>query len=300
MMDTKVVSDEQLAVLMEREQALFKQCTPRSAEMFRAAQDSLLNGVPMPWMGEWNTPHPLYVRSAQGARITDVDGNEYRDFCLGDTGAMFGHSPGPTAKAVADQVAQGITTILPSEDARWVAQELARRFGVPYWQFAMTATDANRFVIRICRALTQRPKVLVYNQCYHGSLDESLVVLKDGHITLRTDFDMNPGVPPAAIARVVEFNDVKALEAALRHADVACVLAEPVMTNCGMILPEDGYHDELRRLTRIHGAYLIIDETHTMSTGPGGYTAAHGLQPDFVTVGKAIAGGIPAGMQDTG
>jgi glutamate-1-semialdehyde 2,1-aminomutase len=293
----KVLSDKQLAELMKREGDLFKSRTPKSAEAFRQAQDVLLNGVPMPWMSDWSSPYPIFVDAAAGNRITDIDGNTYIDFCLGDTGAMFGNSPPATADAVAEQVRKGITTMLPSKDAPWVARELGRRFGLPYWQVAMTATEANRYVIRICRALTKRPKILVFNECYHGSLDEALFHLdKDGHLALRCEFDGNPGLVKESVARVVEFNDMSALEEALSHKDVACILAEPVMTNCGMVLPEPGYHDNLRGLATKYGAYLIIDETHTFSSGPGGYTAAHGLKPDFITLGKAIAGGIPVAV----
>jgi glutamate-1-semialdehyde 2,1-aminomutase len=293
----KVVSDGQLANLMKREIERFKKRTPKSVEVFLEAGDVLLNGVPMPWMSDWSSPHPIYVDTASGNCITDIDGNTYIDFCLGDTGAMFGHSPPATAAAVCVQVRKGITTMLPSEDAPWVARELGRRFGLPYWQVAMTATEANRYVIRICRTLTQRPKTLVFNECYHGSLDEALVHLDaNGQVALRCEFDSNPGLVKDSVARVVEFNDVSALEEALSHEDVACILAEPVMTNCGMVLPEPGYHDELRELAARYGAYLIIDETHTFSSGPGGYTAAHGLKPDFITLGKSIAGGIPVAV----
>lgn len=293
----KVVSDKQLADLMAREEELFKSRTPKSSTIYASAQEALLNGVPMPWMSDWGTPYPIYIAAASGNRITDVDGNNLVDFCLGDTGAMFGHSPPATAAAVSEQVHKGITTMLPSEDAPRVAEELGRRFGLPCWQMAMTATEANRYVIRICRTLTKRPKILIFNECYHGSLDEALVHLdENGQVVLRCEFDSNPGVAKDALTRVVEFNDVDALEQALRHQDVACVLAEPVMTNCGMVLPEAGYHDKLRELTAKTGTYLIIDETHTFSSGPGGYTAAKGLKPDFITLGKAVAGGIPVAV----
>lgn len=293
----KVVSEPLLADLMKREVERFKRRTPQSAGVFRDARDVLLNGVPMPWMSDWGSPHPIYVEAASGNCITDIDGNTYIDFCLGDTGAMFGHSPPATATAVSEQVRKGITTMLPSEDAPWIARELGRRFGLPYWQVAMTATEANRYVIRICRTLTDRPKTLVFNECYHGSLDEALVHLdEDGRVALRCEFDSNPGLVKDSVSRVVEFNDVSALESALCHEDVACILAEPVMTNCGMVLPAPGYHAKLRELATKYGTYLIIDETHTFSSGPGGYTAAHGLKPDFVTLGKSIAGGIPVAV----
>ena len=294
---TRVVSSKRLAELMKAEVALYEQRTVKSGAAFKKAQKNLLNGVPMPWMGDWGTDYPIFVEKARGNRIIDLDGNEYVDFCLGDTGAMFGHSPVETVEAVAEQAGKGITTMLPGLDSIWVSGDLSARFGLPYWQTAMTATEANRYVIRICRTLTQRPKILVYNECYHGSLDEALVHMgPEGNLELRSEYDMNPGVPKDALTRVVEFNDVPALEQALAHGDVACVLAEPVMTNCGMVLPEKGYHQKLRDLCTRYGAYLIIDETHTFSSGPGGYTAAYGLKPDFVTLGKCIAGGVPVAV----
>jgi glutamate-1-semialdehyde 2,1-aminomutase len=223
-----------------------------------------------------------------------VDGREYVDLCLGDTGAMTGHSPQPTVRAVQEQVARGITLMLPSEDALWVGEELTRRFGLARWQFALTATDANRFAIRLARHVTGRPRILVYNWCYHGTVDETVATLDERGEVVPREGSLGPPVPPAETTRVVEWNDVAALEAALAHGDVACVLAEPALTNIGIVPPQPGYHEALRELTRRHGTLLIIDETHTLCAGPGGYTRAHGLEPDLLTVGKAIAGGIPA------
>jgi glutamate-1-semialdehyde 2,1-aminomutase len=293
----RVVSEAQLRRLRAREDALFARRTKTSKEAFDNAQAMLLNGVPMPWMGDWGTSHPIFVREAFGNRVIDIDGNEYIDFCLGDTGAMFGHSPEATAEMVAKQVRQGITTMMPTTDALDIGKELGRRFGLPLWQVAMTATEANRYVIRICRALTGRPKVLSMNESYHGSLDETLPHIgPQGKLELRSAYDMNPGVPKEALSRVVEFNDVDALGRELAHEDCACVLAEPVMTNCGMVLPAPGYHEKLRELSRRYGAYLVIDETHTFSNGYGGCTSAYGLAPDFITLGKSIAGGIPVAV----
>ncbi|MDT8421840.1 MAG: transaminase [Desulfuromonadales bacterium] len=290
----RLVGDEQLAKLKAREQDMFEQRTKKSKETFGKAHAMLLNGVPMSWMGDWGTSHPIFVERASGNRVVDIDGNEYIDFCLGDTGAMFGHSPEATAEAVSYQSRRGITTMMPTEDALWIGQELGRRFGLPLWQVAMTATEANRYVIRICRALTGRAKVLCMNECYHGSLDETLPHIGlDGRLELRTDYDSNPGIAKDQLTRVVEFNDCEALERELSQGDVACVLAEPVMTNCGMVLPAEGYLETLRNLCTRFGVYLIIDETHTFSNGPGGYTAAFGLKPDFITIGKSIAGGVP-------
>ena len=290
----RVAGDERLTQLKERENALFMSRTKKSKEAFDRAQEMLLNGTPTPWMGDWGTMHPLFLSKAAGNRLVDIDGNEYIDFCLGDTGAMFGHSPEATADAVSMQVRQGITTMLPTLDALEIGKQLGARFGLPLWQVGMTATEANRYVFRICRALTGRPKVLSMNESYHGSLDETLPHIgQDGKLRLRSDYDMNPGVPKDALSRVVEFNDFDALEEALSHRDCACAIAEPVMTNCGMVLPAPGYLDKLRALCTQYGTYLIIDETHTFSEGWGGYTKKHGLKPDFITIGKSIAGGIP-------
>jgi glutamate-1-semialdehyde 2,1-aminomutase len=253
----------------------------------------MIGGVPMNWMIEWPSPFPIFVRSAKGSRITDVDGHTYVDFCLGDTGAMFGHCPEMTVWAVVKQVRRGITTMLPTEDSVWVGEELAHRFGLPYWQVAMTATDANRFALRMAREATGRRKVLVFNGCYHGTLDEALVRLVDGRVVPR-EGSMPPPVDPETTTKVIEFNDLPALEQVLSSGDVAAVLMEPAMTNCGIILPIEGYLDGVGEATRRTGTVWIVDETHTWSAGPGGYTQAYGLKPDMITVGKPIAAGIPA------
>ena len=279
--------------LMERELARFREEHPRSAELTERAKRSLLGGVPMHWMVRWAGGFPVFATEARGARFRDVDGHEYVDFCLGDTGAMTGHSPAATVRAVEEQAERGITLMLPSEDALWVGEELARRFGLPYWQFALTATDANRFAIRHARAVTGRPKILVFNWCYHGTVDETFAALVDGVVRER-EGSIGPPVDPAETTRVVEFNDAEALERELGEGDVACVLAEPALTNIGIVLPQPGYHEALREATRRAGTLLVIDETHTICSGSGGYTAAHGLEPDLLTIGKPIAGGIPA------
>jgi glutamate-1-semialdehyde 2,1-aminomutase len=282
-----------LPELYAREEARFHDEHPRSRELAEAARAHLLAGVPMHWMLKWPGGFPVFVAEAHGGRFVDVDGHEYVDFCLGDTGAMTGHGPTPTLRAIAAQAAKGITHMLPTEDAHWVAAELARRFGLPSWQFALTATDANRFVLRHARALTGRPFVLVFNHCYHGTVDESFATLRDGAVVARPG-NIGPPVPLAETTKVVEFNDVEALEAALAPEDVACVLTEPALTNVGIVLPEPRFHDALRRLTRDTGTLLVVDETHTICCGPGGYTAAEGLDPDALTVGKPLAGGVPA------
>jgi glutamate-1-semialdehyde 2,1-aminomutase len=279
--------------LMEKEATRFLDQHPRSRELFERARGSLLSGVPMPWMTEWAGAYPVFVEEARGARFVDVDGHEYVDFCLGDTGAMAGHSPPALADAVAEQVRGGITVMLPSEDALWCGEELSRRFGLPSWQFALTATDANRFTIRLAREITSRPKVLVHAWCYHGSVDETFVVLEGGTVTLRPHTIGAP-VEPAVTTRAVEINDLDGLERELAEGDVACVLIEPALTNIGIVLPEAGYHQALRDLTKRHGTLLVIDETHTICAGPGGYTRAYDLEPDFLTIGKTIGGGIPA------
>jgi len=278
--------------LAARERASYVTRNPESARLAAEAGRNLLFGVPMHWMNDWSTPFALTVGEASGARFRDVDGHEYVDFCLGDTGAMFGHAPPAVAQAVARQATRGYTAMLPSEDAAPVAAELARRFGLPCWQFALSASDANRFVLRWLRAATGRDKVLVFNGCYHGTVDDVFVDLIDGVPTQR---DSLLGQVHALTDHtvVVEFNDLQALEAALAQGEVACVLAEPVMTNIGMVLPGPGYWEAAQRIIQRHGALLVIDETHTISSGPGGYAHAHGMRPDALVIGKPIGGGIP-------
>ena len=286
------VDRSKIRKLMEREEKNFVETHPKSKAIFERAKSSLLVGVPMNWMIYWAGPYPIFLEEAKGAYVTDVDEHRYLDFCLGDTGAMFGHSPEPVVDAVIRQLRRGTTVMLPTEDSIWVGEELERRFGLPYWQFALTATDANRFSIRIARDITKRKKILVFNGCYHGSVDEALIRLKNG-IVIPIEGNIGPPVDTAITTRAVEFNDLDALEAALAHKDVACVLCEPAMTNCGIILPEPGYHDALRDLTQRFGTLLMIDETHTICCGPGGYTAVYDLKPDVITLGKPLGGGIP-------
>jgi glutamate-1-semialdehyde 2,1-aminomutase len=285
---------DRLAGLLAREEATFAARTPRSRALFERARGDLLAGVPMSWMSLWAGPHPIYLDRAEGAELTDVDGNSYADLCLGDTGAMAGHAPAAVTEAVRRRYAAGATTMLPTADAAWVAEELSRRFGPRRWQFTLSATDANRFAIRIARHLTGRPKVLVFNYCYHGTVDESFATLADGAVAAR-EGNVGAPVPLAETTRVVEFNDVAGLERELAAGDVACVLAEPALTNIGIVLPEEGFHAALRELTRAAGTLLIIDETHTLSAGPGGCTRRWALEPDMVTLGKAIGGGVPIG-----
>jgi len=281
-----------LQSLMEREQKKFIADRPKSAALFERARKSLLGGVPMNWMAKWAGAFPPFVREARGAEFFDVDGHRYIDLCLGDTGAMTGHSPSATVSALEQQARRGITLMLPSEDAIVVGEELQQRFGLAFWQFALTATDANRFSIRLARHITGRPKILVFNWCYHGTVDESFITLQDGVAKARRG-NVGPPVDPAVTTAVVEFNDLNALETVLKHEDIACVLAEPALTNVGIVLPDPGYHAALREITRQHGTLLIIDETHTICAGPGGYTRAENLEPDFLVFGKPIAGGVP-------
>ncbi len=281
--------------LLEQERARFKAAHPVSAVLALKAQDHWLGGVPMHWMGDWATPFAIFAKSGQGARFTDVDGLVYDDFCLADTPSMFGHGLEVVAKALADQAAKGTGFMLPTEDAAEVGKLLSARFGLPFWQTANTATDANRAAIRWARAVTGRSQILVFDGCYHGAVDDTFVSLASGKVALKAGL-VGQVHDVTAFAKVIDFNDLAALEAALAPGDVACVLAEPVMTNCGMIVPDEGYLQGLRALTRQYGTLLLIDETHTISTGPGGATVAYGLEPDIFTLGKAIAGGVPAAV----
>lgn len=284
-----------ITAMLQSERARFEERNPRSSALAQRTAQHWLRGVPMHWMVDWGTPFPLFIEAAQGVTLTDADGHTYVDFCLGDTGAMFGHSPPAIAEAVARQAARGLTTMLPGPDAAIVGELLSRRFKLPYWQVTATASDANRSVIRWARGATGRAKILVMQGCYHGAVDDTFVTLENGRPRNR------PGLvgevrDVTQHTAVVEFNDIPALEKALAGEDVALVLAEPVMTNCGMVLPDPGYHEALRALTRKYGTLLCIDETHTISSGPGGYTATHGLDPDFFVLGKPIAGGVPAAI----
>jgi glutamate-1-semialdehyde 2,1-aminomutase len=274
--------------VIQREREEFARRHPRSRELHERARGSLLAGVPMSWMTMWAGGHPIYLDEARGARLVDVDGNEYADFCLGDTGAMAGHSPEPVMRAIRERA--GLTTMLPTEDAAWVGEELQRRFGLPYWQFSLTATDANRWLLRMCRQVTGRPRVAVFNWCYHGSVDEAFVTMEGSR-----EGNVGPMVDPAETTRVAEFNEIDSVEAALAHGDVACLLMEPALTNIGIVLPEAGFLEAVRELCTRHATLLIVDETHTFSAGPGGCTAAWGLQPDAISLGKSIAGGVPIG-----
>jgi glutamate-1-semialdehyde 2,1-aminomutase len=286
---------QRIAAIFAAERESYVSLHPRSLALAGHGIAGFYQGVPMHWMRDWSMPYPFLVESARGAVLHDVDGNAYDDFCLGDTGSMFGHSPPPVVAAIERQAGKGLTYMLPTEDALEVGRLLAERFGLPHWQVATTATDANRFALRVARAVTGRPKVLVFNGCYHGTVDETFVRLVDGRAVNRPGL-LGQAADLTQLARVVEFNDVPALQAALAHGDVACVIAEPVMTNSCMVLPEPGFHAELRRLTRQAGTLLLIDETHSISTGPGGYTRAHGLEPDLFVLGKPVAGGVPASV----
>ena len=286
---------DRLAALLARDRAAYAARRPRSAALAAAAAEHWHDGVPLHWMSDWGLPFPLFLDRAEGSTLVDADGIAHADFCLGDTGSMFGHAPAPVVRAVAEQAARGITGMLPSTLVPEVGRLLAARFGLPWWQITMTASDANRAVIRWARAVTNRSAIVVIDGCYHGAVDDTHVRLRDGRPILRPGL-MGQVWDLPAHTRVVPFNDLPALEAALADRDVALVLAEPVMTNIGMVLPEADWHAGVRALTRAAGTLLAIDETHTISTGPGGYTRAHGLEPDFFVLGKPIAGGVPAAV----
>jgi glutamate-1-semialdehyde 2,1-aminomutase len=294
------IAKDRLEKLAQREAKRFAASRPKAKAALDAGASAFLDGVPLHWMKDWPMPHLPLVAKAKGARLTDIDGYEIDDFCLGDTGSMFGHSPEPVAKAIREQASRGLTYMLPTEDALEAGARLKEMFGPFRWQIATTATDANRFAIRVARAVTGRPKILVFNGCYHGTVDDAMVELSEGKTRNRQGLlgqvaDLTLG------ATAVEFNDLAAVEAALATGEIAAILTEPVMTNSCMVLPEAGFHDGLRALSRRYGALLIIDETHTISSGLGGYTRVHALSPDMFVVGKCVAGGLPTavwGMTD--
>jgi glutamate-1-semialdehyde 2,1-aminomutase len=285
-----------LKTLIERERSTYAASHPRSAELFASAEH-LFGRVPMTWMNAWSGGFPIYFDRAHGNRVTDVDGREYVDFALGDTGAMAGHSPAATTVAVDERIRDrgGITTMLPTADAEWVAADLSRRFGLPLWSFTLTATDANRWAIRLARLATGRSKILTFAYCYHGSVDEAFAVPGPSGTAVSRPGLVGEPVPLDQTTRVAEFNDLEGVERQLAHGDVAAILAEPALTNIGIVLPDAGFLDGLRELATKYGALLMIDETHTFSAGPGGATALWGLEPDIFVIGKSIGGGIPSG-----
>lgn len=289
-----------LASLVERERAAYVAARPNSARLAREAGRHMMGGVPMHWMRDWPVPVPLYVESARGAELVDVDGHRYVDFCLGDSGAMFGHSPPPVAEAIAAQAARGLATMLPSSLVPEVGSRLAKLFGLPCWQLAQTATDANRAVLRLARMITARPRILVFDGCYHGTVEETLVVMDRDGATVPRPGQIGRVHDPARTTVVVEFNDITAVEHALSQGDIACVLTEPVLTNAGMVLPQPGFLPALRAACTRHDVPLAIDETHTLSSGFGGYARVHDLAADFLVCGKAIAGGLPCAVYGYG
>ena len=293
MIDARTLGDA-----LAREQRQFEETHPRAAAR-HAAASAMLGGVPMPWMMRWAGGFPVIAAHAKGARLTDTDGHEYVDLCLGDTGAMTGHAPDPVVAAASERLAHGTTMMLPTDDAEVVAADLAARFGLPRWLFTLSATDANRTALRIARHVTARDKVVCFSYSYHGAVDETFAVQGADGATVAREGSVGPPFDVGNSTRAIEFNDTDALREALAPGDVACVIAEPAMTNMGIILPDAGYHDALRSLTRDAGTLLLIDETHTFSAGPRGCTGEWGLEPDLFTIGKAIAGGVPAGALGT-
>ncbi len=280
---------------MKIEEQRFLDLHKASTAAFNQSSKVMHEGVPMSWMAKWPGAHPVFVKEAKGAHFTDLDGHDYIDFCLGDTGSMTGHSPAATVAAVKAQIDKGITAMLPSENAAIVSDLLRERFGLPLWQFTVSATDANRHVIRYSRMITGRSKIVVIDRCYHGSVDETFATLDDAGFTVKREGNIGAPVDLDVTTRVVEFNDLQAMEQALAHGDVAAILMEPAMTNIGIVLPLPGYLEGVQELCKKYGTLLIIDETHTISVGPGGMTKQLGLKPDFFTIGKALAAGIPVG-----
>lgn len=290
------IDRDRLADLIGRECTRYRHIHPASAAVHDQAHH-LLGRVPMTWMSKWSGGFPIVLERAKGNRVVDIDGNEYVDFALGDTGAMAGHSPEPTVHAIVHRVGElgGISAMLPTEDAEWVGAELTRRFGMPQWSFSLSATDANRWMLRIARLVTGRPRVLVFSYSYHGTVDESFIVLNEDGVARSRPGNVGPAVDPTTTTRVAAWNDLTSVERELANGDVAAILTEPALTNIGIVLPQPGFLDGLRELADKHGTLLIIDETHTISAGPGGMTRRDGLRPDAVVVGKAIGGGIPCG-----
>jgi glutamate-1-semialdehyde 2,1-aminomutase len=288
-----MIAESRIAELMKSEVERFIDQHPESQAVADQSHSSLLAGVPMPWMKRWAGPFPVVADRAEGGRIFDIDGNKYVDFCLGDTGSMTGHANAPISQAISLQAQRGFTTMLPSSDISWVANHLAERFRMSKWQFCLSATDANRFSLRIARALSGKPKIVVNDWCYHGTVDETLVILDEEGKTVSRPGAIGPQVDPGTTTLAVPFNNLDAMERALATGEVACVLMEPALTNIGIVLPQPGYLEGVRRLTKQYGVILILDETHTICAGPQGASRLWGIDADMLVIGKTIGGGIP-------
>ena len=293
-----------LDALRTRETARYRERHPRSAALAAASAPHWLYGLPLHWMRDWPLPHPLFVQRAQGAELVCADGHRLADFCLGDTAAMYGHEPPAVARAVAAQAAAGFSAMLPGEALAEVGALLAQVFGLPRWQLALSASDANRFALRWARAVTGRPRVLVFDGCYHGTVDDTLVDLRADaggrRRTVARASLLGQVHDPAASTVAVPFNDLVAVEQALAGGDIACVLTEPALTNCGLVPPAPGFIEGVQALARAHGSLLVLDETHTLSSGHGGWARVQGLVPDLLVVGKAVAGGVPCAVYGFG
>ena len=278
--------------LREREVARFRARIPRSRALYEQSRRLMPSGVPSSWMAAFYPGTEIFVSRGAGARFEDVDGNSYLDMTQSDLSMVCGFGPEAVTRAVAQRFAAGSHFLLPTEDAIAVCGLLASRFGMPFWQFTLSASAANTEAIRIARLATGRDKVLLFAGKYHGHIDETLVTVK-AEVGEPGHHGLPRGVEQHTI--IVPFNDLDAVEAALRQGDVACILAEPVMTNMGVIHPDDGFLSNLRALTRRMGALLIIDETHTQVAAFGGFTRAWRLEPDILTLGKCVGGGVPIG-----
>ncbi|WP_411341795.1 transaminase [Sphingopyxis sp. J-6] len=289
-----MISDAAIARIAAREAERFRAANPR-AFANRASATGWFQSVPFHWMNDWPSPAPIVAASAKGATLTSIDGQTFDDFCLGDTASLFGHSPPALAAALAKQADEGLSYMLPTERGAALSEKLAAMFGLPQWQVTTTASEANRAVIRWCRGISRRPKILTFNGAYHGAVDDAFVDLKDDRAAMRASL-VGQVHDLRGTTSVIEFNDEEALAAALRGGDIACILAEPVMTNVGMVLDAPGFLSALRALCDETGTLLVFDETHTISSGYGGHGVVHGTKPDLMVVGKSIGGGVPCAV----
>lgn len=278
--------------MLARETGRFAELRPRGTRLLHDARRSMPLGVPMNWMSSAYEHPPVFVDAGSGASFTDVDGNSYVDFNLADTSMFTGYGVPRLVRVAAERVAAGSQFLLPTEDAIEVSEQLAGRFGLPKWQYTSSATQANSEAIRVARTVTGRNDVVMFDGKYHGHADELLAEAGGDGVK-----PLGRGVPRDATrhVRIVPYNDLEALERALADGEVACVLAEAAITNCGVVMPADGFHTGLRELVSEAGSLLVLDETHTLVAGPGGLTGRWGLDPDVLVAGKSASGGIPLG-----
>src|SRR4051795_9478028 len=287
--------------LTASEEARLNERTPRSGEMFARADRVLAAGVASSY--QLREPWPIYLEHGKGPRVWDVDGNEMLDFHNGFGSMVQGHAHPAIGAAVSERYARGTHFAAPTEDAVVVGEELARRWGLPKWRYTNSGSESTMDAIRIARGLTKREPILKIFGSYHGHHDGVMVSIgieydKIGPPERPAQLSYGAGIPQAVVdlTHAVHFNDAENMERLVAEIKPACVIMEAAMMNLGVVLPEDGYLQAVREITRDAGVVLIFDEVKTgLTIAPGGATEKFGVEPDLVTLAKALGGGVPTG-----